>query len=275
MNTDQAKTLSDNALTKLMEALEGGHSETLKSYLAVMSRFHRYSWNNALLIYMQRSNATHVAGFHAWLRMRRYVRKGEKGIAILAPIVGRKKSIDGELLEDEQTRVYGFKVAHVFDFSQTEGDPLPEFAKISGDPQDATERLKLFIATKSIALEYDERIRPANGLSSGGKITILPGLSRAEEFSVLVHETAHELLHRGERRSQTNHIVRETEAEAVAFVVSTAIGLDPGTATSDYIQLHSGDKATLAESLGFVQRTGAEILKAILPEDPAANLSTF
>jgi hypothetical protein len=275
MNTDQAKTLSDNALTKLMQALEGGQSETLKSYLAVMSRFHRYSWNNALLIYMQRPNATHVAGFHAWLRLRRYVRKGEKGIAILAPIVGRKKSIDGELFEDEQTCVYRFKVAHVFDLSQTEGEPLAQFAKISGDPQDATERLKLFIATKSIALEYDERIRPANGLSSGGKITLLPGLSSAEEFSVLVHETAHELLHRGERRSQTNHIVRETEAEAVAFVVSTAIGLDPGTSSSDYIQLHSGDKATLAESLGFVQRTAAEILKAILPEDPAANLSTF
>jgi antirestriction protein ArdC len=275
MNTDQAKTLSDSALTKLIEALEGGQSETLKSYLAVMSRFHRYSWNNALLIYMQRPKATHVAGFQAWLRMRRYVRKGEKGIAILAPIVGRKKSIDGELLEDEKTRVFGFKVAHVFDYSQTDGDPLPEFAKVSGDPQDAIERLKTFVASKSIALEYDERIRPANGLSSGGKITLLPGLSSPEEFSVLVHETAHELLHRGERRSQTSHVVRETEAEAVAFVVSTAIGLDPGTSSSDYIQLHSGDKATLAESLGFVQRTAAEILKAILPEDSAANLSTF
>lgn len=275
MNTDQAKTLSDSALTKLMEALERGHSETLKSHLAVMSRFHRYSWNNALLIYMQRPNATHVAGFQAWLRMRRYVRKGEKGIAILAPIVGRKKSIDGELLEDEQTRVFGFKVAHVFDYSQTEGEPLAEFAKVTGDPQHATERLKTFIAAKSIALEYDERIRPANGLSSGGKITLVPSLSSAEEFSVLVHETAHELLHRGERRNQTTHVIRETEAEAVAFVVSTAIGLDPGSSSSDYIQLHSGDKATLAESLGFVQRTAAEILKVILTEDSAANLSTF
>jgi antirestriction protein ArdC len=275
MNTDQAKALSDNALTKLMEALECGQSETLKSYLAVMSRFHRYSWNNALLIYMQCPNATHVAGFHAWLRMRRYVRKGEKGIVILAPMVGRKKSIDGEVLEDERTRLFGFRAAHVFDLSQTEGEPLAEFARVSGDPQDATDRLKKFVAGKSIALEYDERIRPANGLSSGGKIVLLPGLSSAEEFSVLVHETAHELLHGGDRRNQTNHVVRETEAEAVAFVVSTAVGLDPGTSSSDYIQLHSGDKATLAESLGYVQRTAAEILKAILPEDPAANLSTL
>jgi hypothetical protein len=132
--------------------------------------------------------------------MRRYVRKGEKGIAIRAPIVGRKKSTDGELLEDEQRRVNGFKVAHVSDLTQ-KGDALTEFGNIGGDPQDATERLKAFIATKSITLEYDERIRPAHGLSSGGKITSLPGLSSAEEFSVLAHETAHELLHRGERRS--------------------------------------------------------------------------
>ena len=157
--------------------------------------------------------------------------------------------------------------------SQTEGDPLPEFAKINGDPQDATEHLKQFIVSKSIALEYDDRIRPAHGLSSGGKITILPGLSSAQEFSVLVHETAHELLHRGDRRWQTTHVIRETEAEAVAFVVTTAIGLDGGTSSSDYIQLHSGDKATLAESLGYVQRTAAEILKAILPEHPKEHYS--
>jgi antirestriction protein ArdC len=275
MNTDQAKTLSESALTRLMEALEHGQSQALKLYLAVMSRFHRYSWGNVLLIYSQRPDATHVAGFHAWLRMQRYVRKGEKGIVILAPMVGRKRSNDDELAEDEHTRLYGFRAAHVFDVSQTEGEPLPEFAKVNGDPQDTTERLKQFIVTKSIALEYDDRIRPAHGLSSGGKITILPGLSSAQEFSVLVHEAAHELLHRGERRAQTNQVVRETEAEAVAFVVSTAIGLDPGTSSSDYIQLHSGDKATLAESLGYVQRTAAEILKAILPEDPAANLSTL
>jgi len=75
-------------------------------------------------------------------------------------------------------------------------------------------------------------------------------------------------LHRDDRRSRTDHVIRETEAEAVAFVVSSAIGLDPGTSSSDYIQLHSGDKSTLVESLGFVQRTSAEILNAILPTDP-------
>src|SRR6266581_5056092 len=107
MTTDQAKNLSENAVAQLMDALERGQSETLKTYLSVMSRFHRYSWGNILLIYSQQPNATHVAGFHAWLKLRRYVRKGEKGIAILAPIIGRRKSGD-ELTEDEQTRLFGF-----------------------------------------------------------------------------------------------------------------------------------------------------------------------
>jgi antirestriction protein ArdC len=123
MNTDQAKTLSETALTRLMEALERGQSQALKRYLAVMSRFHRYSWGNVLLIYSQRPDATHVAGFQAWLRMRRYVRKGEKGIVILAPMVGRKRSTNDELAEDEQTRVYGFRAGYVFDVNQTEGEP--------------------------------------------------------------------------------------------------------------------------------------------------------
>src|SRR5256712_5929495 len=112
MTTEQAKKLSEDALNRMMAALEHGQSDALKNYLRLMSRFHRYSWGNCLLIYSQRPDATHVAGFHAWLRLRRYVRKGEKGIVILAPMVGKKKT-DGELTEDEQTRVFGFRAAHV------------------------------------------------------------------------------------------------------------------------------------------------------------------
>ena len=263
MTNQQSKALTDSALTRLMEALEQGQSDALKQYLAAMSRFRRYSWGNVLLIYMQRPHASHVAGFHAWLKMRRFVRKGEKGIVILAPIVGRKKSADDELTEDRQTRLYGFRSAYVFDISQTDGEPLAAFPTVAGDPQKATERLREFIAGKDIALVYDAGILPAQGMSSGGKITIASGLDSPSEFSVLVHETAHELLHRGERRHQTTHAVRETEAEAVAFVVATGIGLDVGTAASDYIQLHAGDVATLAESLGEIQRVAIEILDAV------------
>jgi antirestriction protein ArdC len=275
MTTEQAKALSENALNQLMAALERGQSEALKLYLGVMSRFHRYSWGNALMIYSQRPNATHVAGFRAWHRLGRYVRKGEKGIVILAPMVGKKKSAGDELTEDEQTRLFGFRAAHVFDVSQTEGEPLPQFAAVTGDPGDLIGKLKSFVAQKGIALEYSDDIRPAHGVSTGGKITLLPGLSAAEEFSVLVHETAHELLHRGDRRATTTHTVRETEAEAVAFVVNSAVGLDTNSSSSDYIQLHSGHKATLAESLAFVQQTAAEILKVVMPNSAAGQPDTF
>lgn len=78
MTTEQAKTLSEKAITRLMEALERGQSDALRTYLKAMSRFHKYSWGNCLLIHFQRPDATHVAGFHAWLKLRRYVRKGEK-----------------------------------------------------------------------------------------------------------------------------------------------------------------------------------------------------
>jgi hypothetical protein len=118
-----------------------------------------------------------VAGFHAWLKLRRCVRKGEKGIVILAPMVGRKHtSQDEELTEDSQSRLFGFRAAHVFDVSQTDGEALPEFAKVTGDPQGYAERLKEFVLSQHIALEYDARIRPAQGMSSGGKITLLPDL---------------------------------------------------------------------------------------------------
>ena len=116
MNTEQAKQLSETALNRLMAALEEGQSAALKQYLTVMSRFRKYSWSNVLLIYSQFPQATHVGGYHFWLKLGRHVRKGEKGIAILAPIVGRKRSSDDEqFAEDDRARVLGFKACHVWD----------------------------------------------------------------------------------------------------------------------------------------------------------------
>src|SRR5207237_522022 len=124
-------------------------------------------------------------------------------------------------------------------------------------------RLTAFIAASGITLEYSDRIAPAKGVSQGGSILVLPGLAPAETASVLAHELAHELMHRGERRAETTRTIRETEAEAVAFVVCHAIGLETGTASADYLQLWNGDKATLSKSLQFIQATAVQILTAI------------
>jgi hypothetical protein len=106
-------------------------------------------------------------------------------------------------------------------------------------------------------------------MSNGGRIEVLPGRPAAEQFSVLVHELAHELIHKGARRKNTSRTVRETEAEAVAFVVCHSIGLDMNTAASDHFSLYQGDQVTLAESLEVIQKTSAEILRAIEPaQDP-------
>jgi antirestriction protein ArdC len=267
MNTEQAKKLSEDALTRLMEALDRGESDTLKTYLKSMARFHRYSAMNCLLILSQCPAASHVAGYQAWRKLGRQVVKGAKGIVILAPMVGRKKS-DDELTEDEQTRIFGFRAAHVFDIAATTGATLPEFATVHGDPREYMDRLKAFVAGKGIALEYSDAIAPAKGLCAGKVITLLPGLEAGEAFAVLVHETAHAALHFGDRRNGTTKTIRETEAEAVAYVVSEAIGLDTTTSASDYILTHGGDPATLADSLAFIQRTAAEILDAIMPDVP-------
>ena len=105
-----------------------------------MSRFHRYSWNNVLLISLQRASATHVAGFQTWRKFGRYVRKGEKGIVILAPLIGKKRTEDDS--DNEEKHLFGFRAAYVFDVSQTEGEPLPEFATVQGDPAEHTAKLK-------------------------------------------------------------------------------------------------------------------------------------
>jgi hypothetical protein len=97
----------------------------------------------------------------------------------------------------------------------------------------------------------------------GGKIALLPGQSTAEEFSILVHELAHEMLHKAERRTATTKTVRETEAEAIAFVIGNAIGLNTGRASADYIHLYHGNAALLAESLEVIQKTSAVILAAL------------
>jgi hypothetical protein len=100
-------------------------------------------------------------------------------------------------------------------------------------------------------------------MSCGGRITLLPGQAPAEEFSTLAHELAHELLHRGDRRSSTSKRVRETEAEATAFVVCQAVGLESGSAASDYIQLWNGDVQVLTESLGYIRQAASQIITAL------------
>lgn len=237
----------------------------MKVYLKAMGRFHRYSVGNAILIQLQKPNATHVTGFWAWQRLGRRVRKGEHGIAIMAPVVWRKKSAAEGGDEDVDSEIVStFKTAYVFDISQTDGKTLPEFARAQGNPGAYLERLERFVSDRRIKLERHEGLKMAEGVSIGGTILLKANLASAEEFSVLVHELSHEMLHQDPANRPKEKTVRE--AEAVAYVVCQGIGLDVNTASSDYIQLYDGDRKTLMASLERIQRTAAEILEAVTEE---------
>jgi antirestriction protein ArdC len=270
MNSENVKKITNQAIEQLITALKEGRSETLTQYLEAIGRFHRYSLRNVMLIASQKPTATHVAGFHAWHKLGRFVKKGEKGIMILAPVVRRKTESKEQNEKDESSTPVGFRAAYVFDISQTDGQELPAIGSVNGDPREYRERLATFGAEQGIALEYSEDIAPARGTSAGGKITLLPGQSPAEEFATLAHELAHEMMHRDERRSSTSKRSRETEAEAVAFVVCHAIGLETGSASQDYIQIYDGDAKLLTASLEHIQKAANQILNAIGAEISSA-----
>jgi antirestriction protein ArdC len=262
MKSEQIKEITERATEQLVAALNAGHSEALTGYLRAIGRFHRYSLHNVLLIASQKPNASYVAGFRTWNQLGRFVKKGEKGILILAPIVRRTVEKE-EQAEETSTSIAGFRAAYVFDVSQTDGKELPQIGNVHGDPQQHSGHLRSFAEARGIAVEYSEHIAPARGISCGGKITLLPGQSPAEEFSTLAHEIAHELLHRGDRRNATSRRIRETEAEATAFVVCHGIGLETGSAACDYIHLWNGDAQFLTESLAYIRQAASQMLAAL------------
>jgi N-terminal domain of anti-restriction factor ArdC len=269
MKIEQAKEIAEKAIGQLAESLERGHSEDLTKYLAAMARFPRYSLHNVCLILAQRPDTARVAGYQTWRQLHRQVNRGAKGILIFAPIVRRKteNKQHGETSGVDAVRVVGFRGIHVFAEEDTSGQPMPQLSRCTGDPAAFAVRLKQFVASRGVQLEYTEQIRPAYGMCSAGKIELLPGMEPAVQFSVLAHEVGHLLLHFGERRRETTKRVRETEAEAVAFVVSQAIGLEAMRSSAEYISLYTGDKDLLAESLEHIQRAGAEIIAAIAAPD--------
>ncbi|MDX2147933.1 MAG: ArdC family protein [Planctomycetota bacterium] len=263
MPDDSSHSLTAHALAQLELALQAGKSGTLRRLLGAMARFHDYSASNVMLIHSQRPDSTQVAGFNTWRKLGRFVKKGERGIVIYAPIRSKR---DAAASPDEET--VRFRAVRVFDISQTDGENLPEPAPVTGDPCDQLQRLREVIAAYGVTVEH-AALRPGHhGSSTGGHIIIASGLSAAEEFATLVHEFAHELMHqRGDRPSSKT--VRETEAEAVAFVVGHVIGLDIEDASRDYIQLYDGNAETLSASLSRIQKTSREIVNALLQPQTA------
>ena len=187
MKQDEARAVLDEAVAELHQALGEGRSERLERYLEVMSRFHRYSFGNVLMILAQMPSASRICGYRRWQAFGRQVKQGERGIAIFAPLIRRNKNFSN----DDEAVLFGFRVAYVFDVSQTDGEPLAEFATVCGNPEQHLEQIESLIRSQGIELAYGPLPPGTLGCSSGGRITIRLGLTPAERFSIAVHELVH------------------------------------------------------------------------------------
>lgn len=290
---------TDERVAELTERLENGVKELYASdnyarYITAMAKFHHYSFGNALLILFQCPSASNVAGYNTWKQLGRQVKKGEKGIMILAPCNFRasleREKIDpltGQTLlgpdgkpltEKVKIAPNRFKIAHVFDLSQTEGRELPQIgvSELTGDVADYTGIYDRLTAISPLPVVQEDFQRSAKGYTSftENRVVVKPGMSQVQTIKTLVHEIAHAKLHRpddilaiptpGEKRQ------KEVEAESIAYVVCQHFGIDTSDYSLAYVAGWSRGKelAELKASLNVIHATAGEIIDAISPPPP-------
>ncbi len=247
----------------LVEELQQGKSERFLRYLDFGARFHKYSPHNMMLIFLQKPDATFVAGYKRWRELGYQVRKGEKGIAILAPVTYKRKREEESDKEREKAeeRLAGFRVRYVFDASQLgliDGKPLPAFWQELPDDQEETYAMvKGAVESCGIQVEEGRLVRDAQGMSQGGKIILAEGRDSRSRTMTLIHEWAHEVMHRqwmGDEEWKALSIqVRECQAEAVSYIVSRYVGIENPFAR-DYMLSYGNTAEELVNNLGQVQK---------------------
>ena len=243
-------------LKELAEATDTARlSDEMRGYLETYSRFHQYSIGNVWCILMTYPQATVVAGFNKWRSLNRFVKKGEKGIPILAPLLCKEEPDN----ENSKTVLRGFKVVYVFDVSQTEGEPLPEPPNWKSPEQNLLlfTRLVTFAEGRGISVTIRELAGETQGVSRGGAIEIDPSAGT----KTLIHEIAHELMHRGDDRP-ISATIRELEAESVAWVVGRHFGLDE-LSSPNYIALHGATSEMIMAHLERIGLCARQIIEAI------------
>lgn len=249
-------------------------SELFRNYLKASSAFWDYSWHNQMLIWKQKPDASFVGGFNTWLKCGRFVRKGEKGIAILAPMFFKDKNANG----DDAKRIW-FKVVYVFDISQTDGTPLPELpTKSTGERgADMLTRLLNFAESRGITVRFVEQccLNGAAGTSRGKEIEIRTGETDiTTQAATLAHEIAHSLLHwdaDGHKITtrdgkEIGKQQRELEAEAVAYVVGSYFGIQ--SPSDFYLATYSVTPAMLLKAVETIAKTVKTILEGCQQVEP-------
>ncbi len=279
----------DEVLKRLKEGVDGiQQSDNFRTFLLTMAKFHDYSIGNLILIMLQKPNATRVAGFTTWKHLGRWVKTGEKGIAILAPCMPPKgtrteqpktaaaENEGKELEEKDEIRPLYFKVVYVFDLSQTEGKPLPEF-EVPSLTGEANEALfdRIMRLSKAQRLEVSFEPRPQQdpdikGMYFGKSIWVKSDESRAQQLKTLIHEVAH---YYSENVFRIPRADAETIAESVAFTVGAHHGFDTGTRSFPYVALWSKDKKVLEANLAAIRKVSAKIIDALEQPNEMAGMA--
>jgi antirestriction protein ArdC len=266
------------ATTDLIKQLTEGvaaltSTQQWERWLRAQRAFHRYSFSNVLLILRQFPEATRVAGFHRWHELGRFVRKGERGIAILAPVTRRVEADDDP--DALMPVVTGFRPAYVFDITQTDGEPLPEIAhRLDGaDRVGASIRLEKVAAELGFSVSVTQLPGERNGDCSHElrRIRISERLAPAHQVKTLAHELAHAILH----EHFDDRGLAELEAESVAYIVCHELALDSSAYSFGYLAswARGGDEATgaITASGGRITAAARQILDGRAA--PAAPLS--
>jgi hypothetical protein len=260
----------DTAVERLAAQLERGYTAEFRDFLRFMGRFHQYSYANACLIKAQCPEATLVAGLRKWADMGYRVRKGERAIWIWAPIFRKvEDEVTGEVVE----KLVGFRPATVFDAGQLENvadKPFPTpFRPLPDDAHALYRTVRDRIVEAGIAIEERRLPHGTEGVSRGGLILVNSALDSRRRLFVLLHELAHELGHRGPERTEVSREQLELEAESVAFVVASALGLE-SPHSADYLLNWHGTAEQLKASLGQIQKLAKQVLAIVLPDQSCA-----
>ena len=291
-------------IKEIVTGIEAGiqdlfQSDKFADYLRTMSRFHNYSYNNTILIHMQMPSATHVAGFNKWKnQFGRHVKKGEKGLTIIAPTPFKKRieemkldpdtrapvlDHDGNvIMEEREIEIPLFRPVKVFDVSQTEGRPLPSLvAPLTGDVQQYEAFMEALRRTSPVPVQFKPLREGLDGFLSlnDQTITIREGMSQVQTVCAAVHEITHAMLHNREREQLTaaagitdreptkpkDKNTREVEAESVSYTVCQYYGIETSANSLGYIATWSKDKSLpeLKASLETISKTANILITSI------------
>ena len=285
----KVKEITDKLEEGLKELFESGK---YKNYLSTMSKFHNYSVNNTLLIALQRPDASLVAGYQAWQKnFNRHVKRGEKGIRILAPAPYKIKEerdkldpVTGEVMldkdgmpqtEEVEVKIPAFRAVSVFDVAQTEGEPLPklEAKELLSTVEGYEDFIRAVTHVAPVPIGFEDIPGASKGYFNIGenRIAVQEGMSESQTLKTMVHETAHSMLHNKEVNREDilapakDRNTKEVEAESIAFTVCNHFGIDTSDYSFGYIAGWSSgkDMKELKSSLDTIRRTSSELITGI------------